>query len=59
MSPSNIRTPDWGESVQMIGSCDFDPPADIPRWLDDIEQPIVLALYPLSSKTTWVWRSPR
>jgi MGT family glycosyltransferase len=40
--PFEYPHPDWGESVQMIGACDFDPPAAIPHWLDDIEQPIVL-----------------
>lgn len=40
--PFEYPHPDWGQSVQMIGACDFDPPADIPRWLDDIGEPIVL-----------------
>ncbi|MBX7433031.1 glycosyltransferase [Mycobacterium sp. Y57] len=33
---------DWGDSVAMIGPADFDPPADRPAWLDDIDAPIVL-----------------
>ena len=34
---------DWGDSVQMIGPCVFEPPADIDTgWLDDIDRPIVL-----------------
>lgn len=40
--PFEYPHPDWGESVQLIGACDFDPPADTPHWLDDIGQPIVL-----------------
>lgn len=33
---------DWGDAVQLIGACDFDPPADPPSWLDEIDRPIVL-----------------
>ncbi|MGH3559195.1 MAG: glycosyltransferase [Mycobacterium sp.] len=41
--PFEYPHPDWGDSVQMIGPCDFDPPAgDPPDWLGDIERPIVL-----------------
>ena len=41
--PFEYPHPDWGESVQMIGLCDFDPPAAVaPDWLDEIDRPIVL-----------------
>ncbi|OBF34217.1 glycosyl transferase [Mycobacterium sp. ACS1612] len=33
---------DWGEAVELIGPCDFDPPAAVPQWLTDIDKPIVL-----------------
>ena len=35
--------PDWGDAVQMIGACAFDPaPGAVPDWLDRIDRPIVL-----------------
>jgi hypothetical protein len=35
---------DWGDSVQMIGACSFEPaPASVPDWLGAIDRPIVLA----------------
>ncbi|MDT5064470.1 MAG: hypothetical protein QOK02_625 [Mycobacterium sp.] len=40
--PFEYPHPDWGESVHLIGPCDFDPPAAAPSWLGDISQPIVL-----------------
>ncbi len=40
--PFEYPHPDWGDTIQMIGACDFDPPADTPHWLDEIDQPIVL-----------------
>ena len=41
--PFEYPHPDWGDAVQMIGPCEFDPPfaGDI-DWIDDIERPIVL-----------------
>jgi MGT family glycosyltransferase len=33
---------DWPENVVMIGPCDWDPPADPPRWLEQAAQPIIL-----------------
>lgn len=34
---------DWGEKVQMIGPCVFDPPADtVPDWAASIDRPVVL-----------------
>ena len=40
--PFEYPHPDWGESVEMIGPCAFDPPATAPPWLGEIGQPIVL-----------------
>jgi MGT family glycosyltransferase len=40
--PFEYPHPDWGESVELIGPCDFDPPAAAPDWLADIDRPIVL-----------------
>lgn len=40
--PFEYRHPDWGDSVELIGPCDFDPPASAPEWLTDIDRPIVL-----------------
>jgi MGT family glycosyltransferase len=33
---------DWPGNVVMIGPCEWDPPADLPQWLQQITQPIVL-----------------
>jgi MGT family glycosyltransferase len=40
--PFEYPHPDWGGSVDLIGPCDFDPPAAAPQWLADIDRPIVL-----------------
>lgn len=41
--PLEYPHPGWGDSVQMVGACAFDPPAVIePDWLDAIERPLVL-----------------
>lgn len=32
----------WPSSVRLIGACAWEPPADPPSWLDDIDVPIVL-----------------
>ncbi|PXX01586.1 glycosyltransferase [Mycolicibacterium moriokaense] len=41
--PFEYPHPDWGDSVQMIGACAFDPaPVTAPQWLEAIEAPIVL-----------------
>lgn len=40
--PFEYTHPDWGDSVELIGPCEFDPPAVTPRWLEDIDRPIVL-----------------
>ncbi|MBN8867912.1 MAG: glycosyltransferase family 1 protein [Solirubrobacterales bacterium] len=33
---------DWPENIRMVGPCAWDPPADPPEWLDDLERPLVL-----------------
>jgi MGT family glycosyltransferase len=33
---------DWPANVVMIGPCDWDPPAEPPPWLSEVERPIVL-----------------
>jgi MGT family glycosyltransferase len=33
---------DWPESIVMVGPCEWDPPAEPPRWLEEITAPIVL-----------------
>jgi MGT family glycosyltransferase len=40
--PFEYPRSDWPSSVQMVGPCCWDPPADPPTWLAGIEQPIVL-----------------
>ena len=33
---------DWPPNIRMIGPCAWDPPAEAPAWLADIDRPIVL-----------------
>jgi MGT family glycosyltransferase len=40
--PFEYRRSDWPASVRMVGPCCWDPPADAPPWLGDIERPLVL-----------------
>jgi UDP:flavonoid glycosyltransferase YjiC (YdhE family) len=40
--PFEYPHPDWSDSVELIGPCDFDPPATAPQWLTDIDRPIVV-----------------
>jgi MGT family glycosyltransferase len=40
--PFEYPRSDWPASVRMVGPCCWDPPADPPVWLDDIERPLVL-----------------
>jgi MGT family glycosyltransferase len=41
--PFEYPHPDWGDSVQMIGPCSFDPASESAAdWLDDIDRDIVL-----------------
>jgi MGT family glycosyltransferase len=40
--PFEYARGDWPESIVMVGPCEWEPPADVPTWLDDIKVPIVL-----------------
>jgi MGT family glycosyltransferase len=40
--PFEYPRSDWPESIVMVGPCEWDPPAEPPRWLDEITGPIVL-----------------
>jgi MGT family glycosyltransferase len=41
--PFDYPHPDWDDSIQMIGSCSYDPaPSGEPAWLARIDRPIVL-----------------
>ncbi len=40
--PFEYGRSDWPENIVMVGPCEWDPPADPPAWLGEIEEPIVL-----------------
>ncbi len=40
--PFEYPRSDWPDSVLMVGASAWEPPADAPAWLDQIEEPIVL-----------------
>jgi UDP:flavonoid glycosyltransferase YjiC (YdhE family) len=40
--PFEYPRADWPANVRLVGPCDWDPPAEPPRWLDDVQSPIVL-----------------
>jgi UDP:flavonoid glycosyltransferase YjiC (YdhE family) len=40
--PFEYPRSDWPGNVVLVGPCAWDPPSDLPAWLDDIDQPIVL-----------------
>jgi MGT family glycosyltransferase len=40
--PFEYPRSDWPESVRMVGPCCWDPPAESPAWLSQLEQPLVL-----------------
>ena len=40
--PFEYPRSDWPESVRMVGPGIWDPPADPPAWLDELEEPLVL-----------------
>ncbi|HET6868433.1 MAG TPA: glycosyltransferase [Solirubrobacteraceae bacterium] len=40
--PFEYPRSDWPSNVRLVGPCDWDPPAEPPDWLADIERPIVL-----------------
>jgi UDP:flavonoid glycosyltransferase YjiC (YdhE family) len=41
--PFEYPRSDWPANVRLVGPCDWDPPAEPPPWLEDIDEPIVLA----------------
>ncbi|MFL5893069.1 MAG: glycosyltransferase [Solirubrobacterales bacterium] len=40
--PFEYPRSDWPPNVRLVGPCDWDPPAEPPAWLQEIEEPIVL-----------------
>jgi MGT family glycosyltransferase len=40
--PFEYPRSDWPASVRMVGPCCWEPPADPPAWLEQIERPLVL-----------------
>ena len=40
--PFEYPRSDWPPNVRLVGPCDWDPPAEPPRWLDEVDEPIVL-----------------
>jgi UDP:flavonoid glycosyltransferase YjiC (YdhE family) len=40
--PFEYPRSDWPENVRLVGPCDWDPPAEPPSWLGEVEEPIVL-----------------
>jgi MGT family glycosyltransferase len=40
--PFEYPRSDWPDNIVMVGPCDWDPPAEPPRWLEEITAPIVL-----------------
>ncbi|HET6918851.1 MAG TPA: nucleotide disphospho-sugar-binding domain-containing protein [Jiangellaceae bacterium] len=40
--PFEYPRSDWPSNVRLVGPCDWDPPADPPPWLDEVNAPIVL-----------------
>jgi len=40
--PFEYPRSDWPESIVMVGPCEWDPPAESPRWLEEIPAPSVL-----------------
>jgi MGT family glycosyltransferase len=40
--PFEYPRSDWPPNVLMVGPCDWDPPAEPPGWLEEVDQPLVL-----------------
>jgi UDP:flavonoid glycosyltransferase YjiC (YdhE family) len=40
--PFEYPRSDWPENIRLIGPCDWDPAAEAPSWLEEVEHPIVL-----------------
>ena len=40
--PFEYARSDWPDSVRLVGPCPWDPPAEAPGWLEQVDRPIVL-----------------
>jgi MGT family glycosyltransferase len=40
--PFEYHRRDWPSNIQMVGPCAWDPPAESPEWLEQVERPLVL-----------------
>ena len=40
--PFEYPRSDWSENVRLVGPCDWDPPAEPPSWLEEVDAPLVL-----------------
>ena len=40
--PFEYHHEDWGADIMMIGASSWEPPSDVPSWLDDVDRPLVL-----------------
>lgn len=40
--PFEYHHPEWGDRIVPIGACPWEPPQEVPAWLDEVAQPIVL-----------------
>jgi MGT family glycosyltransferase len=40
--PFEYPRSDWPENVVMVGPCEWDPPAQAPAWLGEVDRPLVL-----------------
>lgn len=40
--PFEYHHPDWGDDILMVGACAWEPPAEAPGWLEQVEEPLVL-----------------
>lgn len=40
--PFEYPHPDWGDDVELIGPCEFDPPGTAPDVLNNVDRPLVL-----------------
>lgn len=40
--PFEYPRSDWPANVRLVGPCSWDPPSDLPAWLDAVERPLVL-----------------
>jgi MGT family glycosyltransferase len=41
-APFEYPRSDWPDNLVMVGPCDWEPPGEVPAWLADIDQPLVL-----------------